>query len=282
MKHYKKFILENNFINSLKYYIFDIDDNILQMQTPLHFQHLENGRWVNKDISTEEFAEIRKKYPSNYMDNNEWKADQNYAFIEFRDYGPRKEKAFIEDVKKSINDKKFGPSWDTFIKVLVDGKLFALVTTRGHEPHIMKEGVRYIIDNVLTIEQKAKMYENLQTFCKLFNFDLDNALDTYLNSCYFMGINSKAFLTEFGYSPTGSKLNQGKQDAINKFVTYVRSFAKKTKLPLKVGFSDDDVNFSNAAKELFMSMEKSLNFPENFYVFDTSNPNIEGGVKMKI
>ena len=51
---------------------------------------------------------------------------------------------------------------------------------------------------------------------------------------------------------------------------------------MKVGFSDDDKNFSNAAKELFMKMEKSLDFPENFYVFDTSNSNLKGGVKVKI
>ena len=71
-------------------------------------------------------------------------------------------------------------------------------------------------------------------------------------------------------------------NAINKFTTWVRKFAKQTKLPLSVSFSDDDVNYSNAAKELFMRMEKSLDFPEMFYVFDTSNKNIKGGVQVKI
>ena len=71
-------------------------------------------------------------------------------------------------------------------------------------------------------------------------------------------------------------------DAINKFVNFVRGFSERTKIPLKVGFSDDDVNFTKSAKELFMSYEKTLNFPENFYVFDTSNPKLKGGVKVKI
>ena len=44
----------------------------------------------------------------------------------------------------------------------------------------------------------------------------------------------------------------------------------------------DDINFSNAAKELFMRMEKSLDFPENFYVFNTSDAKLKGGVKVKI
>jgi hypothetical protein len=110
----------------------------------------------------------------------------------------------------------------------------------------------------------------------------DDPITQYLGECYFIGMFSKAFQEEFNYIPVGPKLNQGKQDAINKFVNYVREFAKRTKSSLQIGFSDDDTNFSNAAKELFMGMEKSLDFPEMFYVFDTSNPKIKGGVKVKI
>jgi hypothetical protein len=126
------------------------------------------------------------------------------------------------------------------------------------------------------------MKQNLKKFNEMFNIQTDDVITQYLNECYFIGMFSKAFQEEFNYNPVGPKLNQGKQDAINKFVNFVRDFAKRTKLPLKVGFSDDDVNFSKAAKELFMRTEKSLDFPENFYVFDTSDPKIKGGIKVKI
>ena len=43
LKNWDKFISENLNINELKYYILDFDDNILEMHTPLHFQHFENG-----------------------------------------------------------------------------------------------------------------------------------------------------------------------------------------------------------------------------------------------
>jgi hypothetical protein len=282
LKNWNKFISENLNINELKYYIFDWDDNILEMHTPLHFQHFENGRWISKDITTHEFAQIRKKYPSNYMDNIEWKGDVNYSFIEFRDHGPRGENAFIEDIKNSIKLKSFGPSWKVFLNVLKKGNLFAIVTTRGHEPSTIRAGVRYIIDNVLTTDEKVEMLQNIDNFNKMFNIKTDGSVEQYLNSCYFIGLFSKAFQEEFGYVPYGDKLNIGKQDAINKFVNYVRQFSQQTKLPLKIGFSDDDINFSNAAKELFMSKEKSLDFKENFYVFDTSNRELSGGVKLKI
>ena len=282
IKNWENFILEYAQVESLKYSIFDVDDNILIMETPLHFQHFENGKWVNKDILPQEFAQIRKKYPTDYMDNNEWKGDPKYSFIEFRDYGPRGPNAFIEDVKKTIKDKKFGPSWDAFINTLKEGRLFAIVTTRGHEPSTLRNAVRYIIENVLSDDDRSEMEKNLVNFNDMFGVVTADLITQYLNQCYFIGLFSQAFQDEFQYNPSGPKLNQGKQDAINKFVNFVRDFAKRLKKPLKVGFSDDDVNFSHAAKELFMKTEKSLDFTENFYVFDTSDSKLKGGVKVKI
>ena len=282
VKKWNEFLLEYVNVKTLKYYIFDVDDNLLMMNTPIHFQHFENGKWVNVKVSSHEFAQIRKKYPDNYLDNSEWKGEQNVTFIEFMDFGPRGNNAFVEDVKNAINDKKFGPSWDIFLDTLKKGRLFAIVTTRGHEPQTIRSAVQYIIDNVLSKQDKDDMIKNLQSFNNMFHLPTNDTIKQYLDNCYFMGITSKAFQDEFHYFPAGAKANQGKQDAINKFTNYVRDFAKRTKLPLHIGFSDDDINYSNAAKELFMSMEKSLDFPENFYVFDTSNRTLKGGVKVKI
>lgn len=282
VKNWNDFLLEYVNIQKLMYSIFDWDDNILMMDTPLHFQHFEGGKWVDKQISTHEFAQIRKKYANNYMDNTEWRGDQNKAFLEFRDFGPRGNQAFIEDVKNAISNGNYGPSWDEFIQTLKEGRLFAIITTRGHEPQTIRSAVEYVINNVLSTEDKEEMINNLENFNEMFNLPTDNPIKQYLDNCYFMGLMSKAFQLEFGYVPVGAKTNQGKQDAINKFTNYVRDFSKRTKLPLHVGFSDDDINYSKAAKELFMNMEKSLDFPEYFYVFDTSNRDIKGGIKTKI
>ena len=61
IKQYEKYI------ENLEYFIFDVDDNLLILNTPLHFQHFENGVWKNKNITSSDFAEIRKKYPDNFM-----------------------------------------------------------------------------------------------------------------------------------------------------------------------------------------------------------------------
>ena len=46
IKQYEKYI------ENLKYFIFDVDDNLLILNTPLHFQHFENGVWKNKNITS--------------------------------------------------------------------------------------------------------------------------------------------------------------------------------------------------------------------------------------
>ena len=43
----------------LLYYAFDWDDNILNMTTVIHMEHLVNGEWVPEDVSTSRFAEVR-------------------------------------------------------------------------------------------------------------------------------------------------------------------------------------------------------------------------------
>jgi len=268
-------------VENLKYYIFDWDDNLLKMNTPLYFLHYENGKWIDKTITPEEFAGIRKKYPFNYSNNEEWISKDN-CFIEFTDSGPRDARSFIEDVKKAIDGGNFGPSWEIFKDVLIKGILFAIITTRGHEPATIRDTIEYIIENVLSEKERFQMIENIKEFNRIFRIKPKNPIKQYLNECYFIGLNSKAFLKEFGYVPQSDVLNKGKQDAINSFVEFVRGFSNSTKLPLKVGFSDDDINFSDAAKELFMYIEKSSGIPEDFYVFDTSNPSIEGGIKIKI
>ena len=63
---YNEFIKENSVVSQLEYCILDWDDNILKMHTLLHFEKKIDGEWVDVDITAEQFAEIRKKYPGRY------------------------------------------------------------------------------------------------------------------------------------------------------------------------------------------------------------------------
>lgn len=277
MKNYKQFLNEN--INQLKFSIYDWDDNILMMGTKIHVKKNINGKWVDTMISTKKLVEIKDEYEK-YWDNKDYKIDFNNAFIEFRDYGPRGDNAFLDDVKKILDEKKYGPSWDAFIKNLIDGNLFGIVTTRGHEPNSLRKGVEYIIYNSLSDEQQTEMLNNLMKFHDFFNEDFEYLVDDYLNNCIFIGVMSQYFIKKFKYNPTKNP-NKGKQDAVYYIINKFSKYGKMKGLTTKIGFSDDDPGYYNAVKNVFVK-NKEIFDKINFYVFDTSDHNLTGGKKEKI
>jgi hypothetical protein len=259
----------NESINSLRYCIFDWDDNILHMETPIHFQHKENGKWVEIDVSTSEYARIKNTVPD-YINGEEWRIDFDRAFLDFRDFGPRGKNAFLGDVIKSLDNKDYGPSWNNFINCLISGNLFSIVTTRGHEPETIKNVVRYIIYHELNDFQQNLMLKNLMIYHEFFSKDFDYLIDDYLNNCFFIGITSQYFIDKFGYDPS-SNPSKGKKDSIQFIINRFNQYSKQSKLPTKIGFSDDDISYVNTIKNLFIRNKEVLDNID-FYLYNTHDP----------
>ena len=146
IKRFNQYISENKDSDHLLYYAFDWDDNILNMTTVIHMDKKVNGEWVPTDVSTAEFAEVRGDKENWRVLNN----DPEAAFSDFRDNGPKGINAFLDDVKKSISMKRFGPAWNDFMECLSNGCIFAIITARGHE----SEGMRLGIDCISNIWQE--------------------------------------------------------------------------------------------------------------------------------
>jgi len=269
----KKF-LEYSDSGTLKYYAFDWDDNVLMMPTVIHMEHLIDGEWTPEDVSTADFAIVRK-------DSENWrilKNDPNEAFSEFRDFGPRGDKAFLEDVKKAVSMGKLGPAWDDFIECLVNGSIFALITARGHEIHPMRMGVEFLIDN-LEEDNKNLMYNNLLKFAYLFKEEgeFDRILKTkpsenplvklYLDKCDFIGVSSPSR----GGSPANPE--KAKEDALLYFKDKINRFAKSVGVKAEIGFSDDDLSNVKHIEDLVDSIHNEQ-FPEisHMYVKGTNDP----------
>jgi hypothetical protein len=275
IKKYINFINEN--IDILKYSIFDWDDNILVMDTIMRFKHKENNKWVITKVNPKKFVKIKEKYP-NYCDNIEWKCIPE-TFHEFRDFGPRGTNAFLEDVIDSVNKQNFGPSWNKFIQTLVDGELFAIVTTRGHEPDTIKKGIEYIIYHYLNDEQQNTMLKNLMRFKDIFDESFDYLIDEYLNNCYFIGVTSNYFKSKF--KDYGTNIHLAKKKAVKYVIEKFSNYGKQIDSNVKIGFSDDDNKYIDTIQNLFIRNSELFD-NINFYIFNTSNPNIKGGRKFKI
>jgi hypothetical protein len=273
IKKFNHFISESKDSEYLLYYAFDWDDNILNMPTKIHMEHLVDGKWIPKSVSTAEFADFRN-------DKENWRVDYNVAFVDFRDQGERGDKAFLEDTKTAISQGKLGPAWDDFIECLSNGSIFAIITARGHEAPAMRMGIEWIIDNILTEEQLYQMYNQLMKYSYFFgDTNVENErilrgqpskntlISSYLDSCEYVGVSSPSR----GGSPANPE--KAKEDALLDFKAKVNDYAQNVGISAKIGFSDDDLGNVKHIEDLIDNL-KNEQFPNivEFVVKGTKDP----------
>lgn len=264
--------------NVLRYYSFDWDDNILHMDTPIHMDKFENNEWSALSVTPSEFALVRNNENYRCRDNNPLK-----AYEEFRDVGPRGDKAFIQDIQVALNKNAYGPSWGRFLKCLTEGALFSIITARGHEYKTIRKGVEYVINNILTDKEKEIMYENCLKFSKIFdnkeftinksiNFTDNELIKRYLNCCKYYGVGapmSKSFKEEFNCDDD-IKIEEAKKIAIGKFLEICNDYCDRIKIDATIGFSDDDKKNVQHVKDYFQ-YKSTIYERMKLNVYDTSD-----------
>jgi hypothetical protein len=272
VKKFNQFISESSSSDYLLYYAFDWDDNILYMPTAIRMERKEGDEWVPEDVSTAKFAEVRTD--NNYRLSKE-------AFSNFRDDGPNGPAIFLEDAKKAISSGKLGPAWNDFIECLSSGALFAIITARGHESETMRNGVEWIIDNVLTEEQVYSMYNHLMMYAYHFADDRGESQERilvgkpsenklvkeYLDNCDYVGVSAPSR----GGSPANPE--KAKEEALLEFQEKINDYATKIGLKAKIGFSDDDLKNVKHIEDLYANLSKER-FPNitEFTVKGTKDP----------
>lgn len=276
----------------LRYYIFDWDDNVLHMPTSIHLERLTDaGEWVPYAVSTALYSLIRNDTARYRPPGGDWEE----AFREFRDIEIEDENVFLRDTREAVDrvvrgDALPAPSFGTLKRVLMEGRLFAIVTARGHDPEVLKAGVRYFIDRVFTPSEKRAMLRNLRGYLEWLEPGHDKqsdeeVLEYYLSVNKYHGCMSprfRALLREHDYEAAGTE--EGKQFAIRDFVRHVIAILRKRGVdrPISVGFSDDDEG-NALAVETFIERELALEFPGvKFAVYHTSNPRLPAGRKVEV
>ena len=274
-----------------KYYIFDWDDNILHMPTRIHLERrLPDGAWEPFAVSTSVFAVIRNDTANYRPPGGDWEN----AFLEFRDAHTEKESHFLRDTKAALEaivrgERRGGPSFQQFRKALVEGRLFAIVTARGHRAQSIRAGVRYFIDRVLTAEEKQKMLRNLRGYLECYDPGHvlrtdDEVLENYLGLNRYHGVTSPEFKRALGERKSGPSAEAGKQFAIQDFVRHVVEITRRAGggKPISVGFSDDDTR-NLSAIAAYIREELAREFPGvKFVVYDTSDPDVPRGRKVVV
>lgn len=278
----------------LHYYAFDWDDNILHMSTVIHMDQKVGDGWLPIDVSTAEFATLRNDKQGYRLRNN----DPGEAFCEFRDFGPRGGKAFLEDTMDAVNQGRFAPAWEAFIKCLSEGSIFAIVTARGHEPETIKSAVEYIINNILTDDQKFSLYSHCLKNAYLFSpgdvgqfsripkdkLTESPLIQVYLDNCDFYGVSSESFRNEFGQGSTENP-EVAKEMALDKFIEKCNHFGEKIGAKsVSIGFSDDDPKNVDHVKKFFKEKSALTNNFEHetkFNIYKTTDRNKPGGERSR-
>ena len=281
-----------------KYYIFDWDDNILHMPTKIRMEHRkEDGEWVPVEVSTATFAMIRTDV-EHYRPPQDggWEA----AFRNFADQ-PGKN-TFIEDTIAALERIEHGeipgPSYNAMKKTLREGRIFAIVTARGHSSETIEKAVRVFIRYALTEGERQEMMANLRGYRKWFDgveeFGTDaQELDYYLGMCRYSAVTHNGFKERMEADPIyqeklatatlEAKPELAKEFAIRDFVEHIFHMLQRTGglgRSVSIGFSDDDKGNVKSVSS-YIRQELSKRFEGiKFVVYDTSDRTLTKGRKV--
>ncbi|MBP5542922.1 MAG: hypothetical protein ILM98_02510 [Kiritimatiellae bacterium] len=280
-----------------KFYIFDWDDNILRMPTSIYLDKLQpDGTWAPHKVSTSTYSVVRQDTAHYRLAGN----SRDEAFREFQDSRSPDVNTFIRDTREAIRRVVSGeeqpcPSYSTFRKTLVEGRLFAIVTARGHSAETLRHGVELFIEEALTDAERATMMANLRGYRRCYDgvkeFGTDaEELDYYLSLNRYHAVTSPDF-NAWLERKFSKKVHpeERKQFAIGDFVEHVIRIVGHSIAtggggwkPISVGFSDDDPG-NIALVQKYISDALSKRFPDvTFCVYDTSDASLERGRKVTV
>ena len=196
------------------------------------------------------------------------------------------------------NGEKPSPSYNTFRKTLIEGRIFAIVTARGHAPSTIEKAVRVFIDNALTPLERQTMMSNLRGYRKVLDkvetFGTDEEeLDYYLGMCRYSAVTYDGFKERMANDPVykeklaiatnASKPELAKEFAIRDFVEHVFHMLQRTGglgRSVAIGFSDDDKGNVKSVSN-YIKSELSRRFDGiKFVVYDTSDRSLSKGRKV--
>ena len=294
-----------------KYYIFDWDDNILHMPTKIRLEHLEeDGAWHPVEVSTSTFALVRADTEHYRAPKGGWAE----AFRNFEDPpspeggAPQTDEdrnnCFILDtldaLEKVEHGEKPGPSYNALKKTLREGRLFAIVTARGHSPKTIERAVRIFIKYALNETEREEMMSNLRGYRQWIDgvgdgeFGTDaEELDYYLGMCRYSAVTFAGFKERMANDPiykeklatatTAARPELAKEFAIRDFVEHVYHMLRRRgrlNRSVSIGFSDDDVGNVKTVSS-FIKAELSKRFDGiKFVVYDTSDRTLAKGRKV--
>ena len=156
--------------------------------------------------------------------------------------------------------------------------------------------VEYIINNVLTDDQKFLLYSNCLKHAYVFkhegNFERipkgilskTPLIKTYLDVCDFYGVTSNSFISEFGEASAANP-EHAKEQALDRFINKCNKLGNSVGAKsVSIGFSDDDPKNVEHVRKFFKeksALSNTLSHKLKLNLYKTTDRSIEGGERTK-
>jgi hypothetical protein len=228
-----------NNMESFKYYAFDWDDNLLYMPTKVIG---EDSHGNELELSTGEYSLVKESVmigkPS-VVGGRILKSFPENAFNNFR-----RDDLFLNEAREA----KLGPAWSDFVEAVNGGRIFSIITARGHSPNTFKSTIKTLIkegkgglnyytclDSLKSLREYSQS-SNIRTDEELFENYIDNLCRYYPIS---HNVSTDIVLEH---------VHECKRDALGDFITHVNrvfeafhpEFHNNVSNKFIIGFSDDD------------------------------------------
>lgn len=247
--------MSNLLLNSrIALWAFDFDGNILKTPTKLYLINNETWKeevfeWHILDQHPEMISWPNPSYSIHAKSYN--------SFAHFRDFSEHANhngaNQLLDDIKYALQNQDFSPSFQSFKNTfLVQARLFAIITARGHSWENMARAMTQINNTTLNDEEKNTQYINICAVYKLFEWK-DATFSSYDEAVwYYFHIIARYYpvsstitsnwLEVSRNMPSSQKKTIAMQHFISTTKRRIQDITELGNIPYSIGFSDDSTS----------------------------------------
>lgn len=250
-----------------KHYVFDLDNNVLEIDSVMYFEELQDdGTRKKVTITPEEFKKIN---------GQQWPTEEfKYKFVDgvykksFKNF--IETSALIMGSKEALATNNLGPAFPRLEKAIREASVWSICTSRAHLRSAIISLKKMLVDHV-GIEVQSSFLKNFNKR-QWRHFDFDQAVEIYVQEMIDYCVTSNEFqeeLTEWKYVWT----IRGKAIAMS---DYLQRAVQRSKNDLiSVWFSDDDSRLIKSVEEVFVEYKDKPEYSNvhlvTYYTNDANN-----------
>lgn len=233
---------------SFKYYAFDWDENLMHMPTKIIAEDVK-GELV--EISTRDYTTIKEQIENNKLAVVSENVIKRFPPNAFENFRKGKDFKFLQEIYKA----KTGPAWKEFKEAVNNGRIFSIITARGHDPKTLALACEIMIKEGIGGLNYYSCIDSLRELQELYSINKKIKTDDELFESY---IYTKCKYYPISYLTDGTNIPLEKANMIKEYKEYVEGMFKKFHPEFHsnvannfyIGFSDDDEdNLKEIAKE---------------------------------